>query len=45
MQVTTKKQRQIYDQNLLPAMLLKAVFLFSEEIQCGLLAEIYYEYS
>ena len=25
-------------------MLLKAVFPFSEEFQCGLFAEIYYEY-
>ena len=27
------------------ATLLKAVFPFSEEFQCGLFAEIYYEYS
>ena len=36
---------EVRDQNLLHATLLKAVFLLSEEFQCSLSAEIYYEYS
>ena len=45
MQVTVKKRRQVHDQNVLNATLLKAVFPLPEEFQGGLFAEIYYEYS
>ena len=45
MQVTVKKRRQVHDQNVLNATLLKAVFPLPEEFQRGLFAEIYYEYS
>ena len=41
----TKTFAEVHDQNLHHATLLKAVLAFSEEFQCGLFAEIYYEYS
>ena len=34
---------EVYDQNPHHATLLKAIFIFSEEFQCGLFAEIYGE--
>ena len=36
---------EVHDENLLHATLLKVVLPFSEEFQCGLFAEIYYEYN
>ena len=36
---------EVHDQNLHQATLLKAVFPFSDEFQCGFFAKIYYEYS
>ena len=47
MQVTAKKTKtfaEVHDRNLHHAALLKAVFPFSEEFQCGMYTEIYYEY-
>ena len=48
MQATAKKRRHLQKfmiKIFLHATLLKSVLPFSEEFQCGLVAEIYYEYS
>ena len=36
---------EVHDQNFHHATLLKAVFPLSEEFECGLFSEIYYEYN
>ena len=41
----TKAFAEVHDQNLHHETLLKAVFPFSEEFQCGLFVESFYEYS
>ena len=45
MQVTAKNENMLKFMIKITQSLLKAVFPFSKEFQCGLFSEIYYEYS